>query len=246
MNPSVCGIIPARFASTRFPGKPLVDIRGKTMIQRVYEQASHASALSEVWVATDDERIFEHVKGFGGMVMMTSTDHKTGTDRCEEVLKALETQGKQFDVVINIQGDEPFIDPEQINTVAASFFNPEVQIATLRKAISSNDELFSPNIIKVVCNNNGNALYFSRSPIPYLRGHNEEEWCKENLFYKHIGIYAFRSAILHQVSALPPSVLERSESLEQLRWLEAGLTIKVETTLAESHSIDTPEDLHKV
>lgn len=246
MKPSVCGIIPARYASTRFPGKPLVDIRGKTMIQRVYEQAGLAATLAEVWVATDDERIFKHVEGFGGKVMMTSSDHKTGTDRCQEVLKNLESQGKQFDVVINIQGDEPFIDPEQINTLAASFSREEVQIATLRKAISSSSELFSPNIIKVVCNSQGNALYFSRSPIPYLRGTKEEDWCKESIFFKHIGIYAFRSAILHQLSALPPSVLELSESLEQLRWLEAGFSIKVETTLAESHSIDTPEDLHKV
>ncbi len=246
MKTPVCGIIPARYASTRFPGKPLVDIRGTTMIRRVYEQACKADALSEVWVATDDDRIFEHVKAFGGKVMMTSDLHKTGTDRCREVLQTLERQGKQFDVAINIQGDEPFIDPQQINLVASCFSNPEVQIATLRKAITSSDELFSPNIIKVVCDQKGEALYFSRSPIPYLRGSIEKDWCKENIFYKHIGIYAFRSEVLHRVSALPPSTLELSESLEQLRWLEAGISIQVETTLAESHSIDTPEDLNKV
>jgi len=245
MKLNVCGIIPARFASTRFPGKPLVDIDGKSMICRVYEQASKATALDEVIVATDDSRIFDHVTTFGGKVMMTSTDHRTGTDRCREVLQKLEARGKTFDIIINIQGDEPFIDPEQINKVAGCFMDPQVQIATLRKALTTTDELFSPNIIKVVCDCNGRALYFSRSPIPYIRGKKEEEWIGEQIFFKHIGIYAFRASTLHAVSMLPPSKLEIAESLEQLRWLEQGFEIQVETTLSESHSIDTPEDLKK-
>lgn len=245
MKLNVCGIIPARFASTRFPGKPLVDIDGKSMIRRVYEQACKAASLNEVVVATDDSRIFDHVTAFGGKVMMTSTHHRTGTDRCREVLQQLEEQGKSFDIVINIQGDEPFIDPEQINAVANCFADSQVQIATLRKALTGADELFSPNIIKVVCNQQGKALYFSRAPIPYIRGKQEEEWIGEQIFYKHIGIYAFRAQTLHAISALAPSRLELAESLEQLRWLEQGFSIQVETTLSESHSIDTPEDLKK-
>lgn len=245
MKTTLCGIIPARYASTRFPGKPLVDIRGKSMIQRVYEQACKADRLDEVIVATDDDRIYQHVNGFGGKVMMTSTEHRTGTDRCREVLQKLEEAGKSFDIVINIQGDEPFIDPEQINTLAGCFDDPSVQIATLRKALTNPDELFSPNIIKVVCDQHGKALYFSRSPIPYIRGKQESEWIEEQVFYKHIGIYAFRAETLHAVSTLSPSRLETAESLEQLRWLEQGYIIRVETTFAESHSIDTPEDLQK-
>jgi 3-deoxy-manno-octulosonate cytidylyltransferase (CMP-KDO synthetase) len=216
------------------------------MIRRVYEQAISADSLTEVWVATDDQRIFDHVEAFGGKVMMTSDSHKTGTDRCCEVLEKLEALGKQFDVVINIQGDEPFIDPGQINALSACFARPEVQIATLRKALDSSAELFSPNIIKVVCKTDGTALYFSRSPIPYVRGREDADWLSEKIFYKHIGIYAFRSEVLHRVGILKPSPLELAESLEQLRWLEAGYTIMVETTHSESHSIDTPEDLKKV
>jgi 3-deoxy-manno-octulosonate cytidylyltransferase (CMP-KDO synthetase) len=242
----ILGLIPARYASTRFPGKPLVDIGGKTMIRRVYEQCLKASALSEVFVATDDQRILEHVEGFGGRVMMTAGHHRTGTERCHEALLQLEKQGHTYDVVINIQGDEPFIDPGQINTLAACFSADSVNIATLRKTISSFDELNSPNIIKVISNLAGNAIYFSRSPVPYVRGSEAEEWLGSHDFYKHIGIYAFRTEILKKVCTLQPTPLETAESLEQLRWLENGLDIRVEVTLTESHSIDTPEDLKKV
>jgi 3-deoxy-manno-octulosonate cytidylyltransferase (CMP-KDO synthetase) len=241
----ILGIIPARYASTRFPGKPLVDIGGKSMIRRVFEQASQARALTEVWVATDDQRIFDHVIAFGGKAMMTSETHRTGTERCYEAMTQLEKQGHEFDVVINIQGDEPFIDPSQIEKVAGCFSDPEVKIASLRKAITSPEELSSPNIIKVVCNLKGRAIYFSRSPIPFIRG-KEEDWLAYHTFYKHIGIYAFRRHVLTEVNALEPTPLEIAESLEQLRWLENGYSIQVEVTLTESHSIDTPEDLKKV
>jgi 3-deoxy-manno-octulosonate cytidylyltransferase (CMP-KDO synthetase) len=246
MKNKIAGIIPARFASTRFPGKPLADILGKSMIRRVYDQASAASSLSEVWVATDDQRIYDHVAGFGGQVMMTLVTHRTGTERCIEVANKLEKEGKHFDVVINIQGDEPFIDPVQIDKVAGCFIRPEVDIATLMKEIGSNDELFSPNIIKVVADRNGKAIYFSRSPIPYLRGKEESEWTSVHKYFKHIGIYAFRTEILKKVTDLTPTPLETAESLEQLRWIENGYAIHMEETQSESHSVDTPEDLDKI
>jgi 3-deoxy-manno-octulosonate cytidylyltransferase (CMP-KDO synthetase) len=246
MKNKIAGIIPARYASTRFPGKPLADILGKSMICRVYEQASAASSLSEVWVATDDQRIYNHVADFGGKVMMTSTSHRTGTERCMETVNMLEKDGKHFDVVINIQGDEPFIDPLQIDKVAGCFIRPEVDIATLMKEIGSNDELFSPNIIKVVADHNGKAIYFSRSPIPYLRGKDESEWTNVHKYFKHIGIYAFRTEILKKVTKLTPTPLETAESLEQLRWIENGYAIHIEETQSESHSVDTPEDLDKI
>ncbi len=242
----ILGLIPARYASTRFPGKPLVDIGGKSMICRVYEQCLKASSLTDVYVATDDQRIFGHVVDSGGRVMMTAGHHRTGTERCHEALLQLEEQGHSYDVVINIQGDEPFIDPGQIDKLAACFGNKEVNIATLRKAVNSIDELNSPNIIKVVCNLAGNAIYFSRSSVPYVRGYEPEDWPASHTFYKHIGIYAFRTESLKKVCTLQPSPLETAESLEQLRWLENGMDIRVEITMTESHSIDTPEDLKKV
>lgn len=246
MSLKILGVIPARYASTRFPGKPLIDIAGKSMICRVYEQACKAASLEQVWVATDDQRIFDHINGFGGNVIMTSDSHRTGTERCHEVMEKFEKEGKCFDVVINIQGDEPFIDPEQIDKVAQTFINPEIQIASLIKAITSHEELFSPNIIKVVTNKNGKAIYFSRSPIPFLRGCKEDEWLQSHVFYKHIGLYAFRSEVLRNIYQLPPSPLEIAESLEQLRWIENSFQIHVEITQTESHSIDTPEDLKKI
>ncbi|MBL7885048.1 MAG: 3-deoxy-manno-octulosonate cytidylyltransferase [Bacteroidia bacterium] len=237
------GIIPARYASTRFPGKPLVDINGKTMIQRVYEQAQKAKCLSAVVVATDDERIEKHVKDFGGNVVITSVSHQSGTDRCFEAIRKF---NPNTEVVINIQGDEPFIHPEQIEMVASCFTSKETQLATLVKKINSNEELFNTNIPKVVLNTKKEAIYFSRQTIPYLRGKESNEWLSFHTYYKHIGIYAYRSDILAKITALSPSQLELSESLEQLRWIENGYKINTEITDFESVAIDTPEDLKKL
>ncbi|HOO24279.1 MAG TPA: 3-deoxy-manno-octulosonate cytidylyltransferase [Paludibacteraceae bacterium] len=237
------GIIPARYASTRFPGKPLADIEGKPMIQRVYEQAS--KSLSDVVVATDDQRIFNAVKAFGGKVVMTSNAHQTGTDRCYEALTKIEGN---FDVVINIQGDEPFIDPRQIEAVKSCFDDSRTEIATLVKpfkASATAHDLQNPNSPKVIFNDNHEAIYFSRSVIPYLRNVDENEWVAHHQYYKHIGLYAYKSAILAKIVTLPQSDLEKAESLEQLRWLENGLCIKVAITDLESISIDTPADLEK-
>lgn len=238
------GIIPARFASTRFPGKPLVDIGGKTMIQRVYEQVS--KALTDVYVATDDKRIYDAVAAFGGKVIMTSDQHKSGTDRCFEAFSKLT---EWFDVVVNIQGDEPFIQPEQIETLKSCFNSEETQIATLVKKLTAKDggdALFNPNSPKVVIDNQNNALYFSRSPIPYKRSVDEKEWILQHDYFKHIGIYAYRAEVLAEITSLEPSKLELAESLEQLRWLENGYRIKVGFTQVETVGIDTPEDLEKV
>lgn len=238
------GIIPARYASSRFPGKPLVDMDGKTMIQRVYEQV--VQAVDDVCVATDDERIEAAVKAFGGNVVMTSDKHRSGTDRCFE---AYQKVGSGFDVVINIQGDEPFIHPEQIETIKACFTDDQVQIATLVKPFRSDADfestLFNPNSPKVVVNKKSEAMYFSRSIIPYIRGKKYTEWLSSHVFYKHIGMYAYRADILAEITALPQSTLELAESLEQLRWLENGYKIKVGITEQETIGIDTPEDLEK-
>lgn len=238
------GIIPARYASSRFPGKPLVDMDGKTMIQRVYEQV--VQAVDDVCVATDDERIEAAVKAFGGNVVMTSDKHRSGTDRCFE---AYQKVGNGFDVVINIQGDEPFIHPEQIETIKACFTDDQVQIATLVKPFRSDADfestLFNPNSPKVVVNKKSEAMYFSRSIIPYIRGKKYTEWLSSHVFYKHIGMYAYRADILAEITALPQSTLELAESLEQLRWLENGYKIKVGITEQETIGIDTPEDLEK-
>ena len=234
-------IIPARYASTRFPGKPLAMLGGKTVIQRVYEQV--AGVLDEAVVATDDERIYEAVKAFGGKVEMTSTAHRSGTDRCWE---AYCKQGAAYDVVVNVQGDEPFIQREQLLALKACFEHPATQIATLVKPFSEADGLAAlenPNSPKVVLDGENHALYFSRSVIPYLRNVPREEWLKKHTFYKHIGIYAFRTEVLRAVTALPQSKLELAESLEQLRWLENGYTIGVGITEMETIGIDTPEDL---
>jgi len=235
----ILGLIPARYASTRFPGKPLVDITGKSMIQRVYEQAKKCVKLDEVLVATDDERIFKHVLAFGGKAVMTSSEHQSGTDRCAEVA----LQFPDFEVIINIQGDEPFIDPEQIGKLISCFDSRDTQLATLVKKIGSEQELFNPNSPKVIINKNSEAIYFSRLPLPYIRGQEQENWLQHFTFFKHIGIYGYRVDILHQVTKLPVSSLEKAESLEQLRWIENGYKIKVAETDLETYAIDTPEDL---
>ncbi|MBI3500706.1 MAG: 3-deoxy-manno-octulosonate cytidylyltransferase [Bacteroidetes bacterium] len=237
----ILGIIPARYASTRFPGKPLADVKGKPMIQRVYEQAKKCKALSEIIVATDDKRIEAAVKKFKGKVVLTSAKHESGTDRCYEALKKIGE--KNFDAVINIQGDEPFINPEQISKVANCFKDATVQIATLIKKLESIHELTNHNAIKVIVNKNKEAIYFSRTAIPYYRGEDFSEWPKLHTYYKHIGIYGYRTDVLAQITKLERSSLEIAESLEQLRWLENGYKIKVELTENESYSIDTPEDL---
>lgn len=239
---TILGIIPARYASTRFPGKPLVDIAGKTMIRRVYEQAKKCIHLTEVIVATDDIRIYDHVLGFGGIAVMTSSDHQSGTDRCAEVA----LQHPQYNVIINIQGDEPFIDPEQISKLAACFNNQDTQIATLIKRVVNEQELFNVNSPKVIINKLSEAIYFSRSPLPHIRGQEQDNWLNSFTYFKHIGIYGYRADILQQITNLPISSLEKAESLEQLRWIENGYRIKVAETELETHAIDTPEDLGKV
>jgi 3-deoxy-manno-octulosonate cytidylyltransferase (CMP-KDO synthetase) len=238
----VLGIIPARYASTRFPGKPLIDIQGKSMIQRVYEQAAK-SKLAEVLVATDDERILQHVLDFGGNAVLTGEHHQSGTDRCFE---AYQKNGKSFEYIINIQGDEPFIRPEQIDLVAACFEDPGTQLATLIKEINSSEELFNINSPKVVISQAKEALYFSRQPIPFCRNIPNDIWHKQHTYYKHIGIYGYRADILEQITQLAPSSLELAESLEQLRWLENGYRIKTALTTFETIGIDAPEDLHKI
>lgn len=237
----VVGIIPARYASTRFPGKPLALIKGKPMIQRVYEQALKAK-LDAVVVATDDVRIADAVMDFGGQYVMTDPNHRSGTDRCREALDLLETR---FDAVINIQGDEPFIDPRQIEMIRDLISRDDTMLASLVKRIEDEDELFSPNTVKVVMDHRGNALYFSRNPIPFMRNVDRNEWLKKGVFYKHIGIYAYKADTLRQVAAMQPTTLEQAESLEQLRWLENGLQIRMGITKEEIVSIDEPNDIVK-
>lgn len=237
------GIIPARYASTRFPAKPLAMLGGKTVIQRVYEQV--AGVLDDAYVATDDERIEAAVKAFGGKVVMTSVHHKSGTDRCFEACSKI---GGQFDVVVNIQGDEPFIQPSQLQAVKACFDDSSTQIATLVKPFTADsgfDALENVNSPKVVLNKNMNALYFSRSIIPYQRNAEKADWLKNHTYYKHIGLYAYRVEVLQEITALPQSALELAESLEQLRWLENGYTIKAGITEVETIGIDTPQDLER-
>ena len=233
-------IIPARYASTRFPGKPLAVLGGKTVIQRVYEQVS--SMLSEVYVATDDQRIFDCVASFGGKAVMTRTDHQSGTDRIEE---AVEKTATQADVIINVQGDEPFIQPSQIQTLMQLFDAPSTQIGTLGKPFESLEAVENPNSPKIVTDNRGFALYFSRSIIPYIRGKAQTDWFGEYPFLKHLGVYAYRREVLAEVTKLPQSSLEKAESLEQLRWLQNGYRIRVGLTDVETVGIDTPEDLKK-
>ena len=234
------GIIPARYASTRFPGKPLAILGGKTVIQRVYEQTS--SVLEEAYVATDDERILQAVEKFGGHAVMTRADHKSGTDRIEE---AAEKIGTDADVIINIQGDEPFIQPSQIETLMRLFDNPTTQIGTLGKRFESMEATLNPNSPKIVTDLQGFALYFSRSVIPYVRGQEQGEWLRHYPYLKHLGLYAYRREVLREVTKLPQSPLEKAESLEQLRWLENGYRIRVGLTDVETVGIDTPDDLRR-
>lgn len=232
-------VIPSRFGSTRFEGKPLVDIAGKSLVRRTYEQALKTSLDAEVVVATDDKRIFDHVCNFGNC-MMTSPEHVSGTDRCFEVLSRI---NGRFDVLINLQGDEPFILPSQIELLAAEFAEHHTDIATLQKPIKSSEELFNPNIVKVVSDSNSKAIYFSRQAIPYFRGLEESTWADNYPYRRHIGMYAFRTEVCARLSALPTGTLEQTESLEQLRWLENGFTISVKDTDFVSPAIDTPSDL---
>lgn len=239
----IVGIIPARYASTRFPGKPLIDIDGKTMLQRVYEQATKSKALAKVVVATDDERIVDHVTQFGGEVVMTAPHHPSGTDRCLEALQQLK---EPYQYVINIQGDEPFIEPEQIDELAAVLNDGTTELATQMIAVDSHELLFDKGEVKVVLNTSNEALFFSRMVIPFIKGVDEKEWHMHHRYYRHVGMYAYRSDILQQIAGLPVSALEKAESLEQLRWLENGFRIKCVVTKYESHCIDEPGDVLKV
>lgn len=239
---NIIGIIPARYASSRFPGKPLVDMLGQTMIQRVYNQVKKSKRLMRVIVATDDKRIHDHVLSFGGAACMTSENHPSGTDRCFEALKA---QSEKSDFVINIQGDEPFIDPYQIDLLCSSL-TIQTELATLIQKIATLDQLHSVGEAKVVINKDRDAIYFSRSPIPFVHKAESKDWLSKTTFYRHVGLYAYRVDVLEKITKLPPSPLEMAESLEQLRWIENGFKIKtVETEMEESICIDTPEDLKK-
>lgn len=239
------GIIPSRYASTRFPGKPLIDIGGKTMVQRVFEQAS--KAFETVYVATDDDRIEQHIISFGGKVVRTSELHKSGTDRCAEAIEKINSLEKtSFDVIVNIQGDEPFIQPEQLQLVKNCFNEPKTQIGTLVKKINTLADVDNPNVVKVVLNANFGAIYFSRSAIPYIRNFEKDNWLNSHSFYKHIGIYAYRYHVLKEITSLPQSTLEIAESLEQLRWIENNYAIKAAETHFETVAIDTPDDLAKL
>lgn len=239
----IVGIIPARYASTRYPGKPLIDIQGKSMIQRVYEQASKSKSLDRVAVATDDERIYAHVQSFGGEAIMTAENHPSGTDRCTEALAKLEGD---YDYVINIQGDEPFIDPGQIDTLTKVLEDGITELATLIIPVTDSELLFDKGEVKVVLNTSMEALYFSRMVIPYIKGLEEKDWHLHHNYYRHVGMYAYRKDVLTAITKLSISSLEQAESLEQLRWLEHGFKIKCAITDFESHCIDTPEDVEKV
>lgn len=235
-------LIPARYASTRFPGKPLADIAGKTMIERVYDRVTEV--FPDHYVATDDSRIEAAVRAFGGNVVMTSAEHRSGTDRCREALDKIEAStGIKYDVVINVQGDEPFIAAEQLDAVKSCFDDPATDIATLVKPFGASEDISNPNSPKVVLDRNGFALYFSRSVIPYIRGEEFPEWQKRQVFLKHIGLYGYRCETLRKITLLQAGELEKCESLEQLRWLENGYKIKTAHTVNESFGIDTPEDL---
>lgn len=239
---SILGIIPARYASTRFPGKPLIDILGKSMIQRVYEQVKKSTLLTDVVVATDDERIYKHVTDFGGKAVYTQSEHPSGTDRCFEALQKTENL---VDYIINIQGDEPFIDPTQIDLLAA-VCDGKTELATLMIPVDSHDVLFDMGEVKITLNTHNEALYFSRMVIPYIKGKPQTEWHKHHPYFRHVGMYAYRTDVLEAVTKLQPSSLENAESLEQLRWLENGFKVKCVTTNFDSHCVDTPEDIEKV
>jgi 3-deoxy-manno-octulosonate cytidylyltransferase (CMP-KDO synthetase) len=238
----IIGIIPARYASTRFPGKPLIEINGKTMLQRVYEQTIQANQLSEVLIATDDEKIAQHAQSFGAKVVLTKADHPSGTDRCYE---AYINFGETFDYVVNIQGDEPFLNPQQIDELAA-ICDGTTELATQMIAVDNESVLFDQGEVKIVMNQNKEALYFSRMVIPFIKNVPQKDWHKHHPYFRHVGMYAYRTDILEALTKLPPSSLENAESLEQLRWLENGFKIKLVQTEFDSHCIDTPEDIEKV
>jgi 3-deoxy-manno-octulosonate cytidylyltransferase (CMP-KDO synthetase) len=238
----ILGIIPARYASTRFPGKPLIQILGKSMLQRVYEQAKKSTLLTDVIIATDDARIETHAKSFGAKVVLTKADHPSGTDRSYEAYK---NTNDTYDYIINIQGDEPFIDPSQIDLLAR-ICDGKTELSTLMIKCNSHEVLFDKGEVKITLNTNKEALYFSRMVIPFIKGVDEKEWHKHFDYYRHVGMYAYRSDILEKITKLKPSPLENAESLEQLRWLENGFKIKCAETLHDSHCIDTPEDVEKV
>lgn len=236
----VLGIIPARYGSTRFPGKPLAMIGKKTMIHRTYEQVQK-SLLDDVAVATDDQRIFDEVLAFGGKAVMTRSDHKSGTDRCREAFDLL---GGDYDAVVNIQGDEPFIDPEMIDQVTDLIRRDDTCLATLAKRITDPSMLDNPNVVKVVFDGHGDALYFSRHPLPFVRGCERNQWIEKAEYFRHVGIYAYKADTLRAIASMPMGRLEQAESLEQLRWLENGLHIRVAVTQCDdSIAIDTPQDL---
>lgn len=238
----ILGVIPARYGSSRFPGKPLIDLKGKTMIQRVYEGAGKSQLLTKLVVATDDQRIFDEVKRFGGEVVMTSADHQTGTDRCAEALTLL---NESFDVVINIQGDEPLVDPRQLDSLLSVFNDPAVEIGTLASRTITEEDLLNPNRIKLVVNHEHKALYFSRSAIPNF-ANAKTVYLEAYPYLRHIGLYAYRSDVLKEISSLELTALEQVESLEQLRWLFHGYSVKVVETEIETPNIDVPEDVEKV
>jgi 3-deoxy-manno-octulosonate cytidylyltransferase (CMP-KDO synthetase) len=238
----IIGIIPARYASTRLPGKPLADILGKSMLQRVYEQSSKSKFLKRVVVATDDERIFDHVKSFGGEVMMTAENHPSGTDRCWDAAQQI---NETFEYVINVQGDEPFINPQQIDELASVLQDGNIELATQMVAVNSYDLLVDKGEVKIVLNKNNEAMYFSRSIIPFIKNVDEKDWLQQHTYYRHVGMYAYRKDILESITKLPVSSLEKAESLEQLRWIENGFKIKCVVTQYDSHCVDTPEDLEK-
>lgn len=239
---SILAIIPARYASTRFPGKPLAQIKGKSMLQRVFEQTSKAKLLTDVIIATDDARIAQHAQSFNAKVVITSEHHPSGTDRCFE---AYQLSGKHYDYIINVQGDEPFLDPEQIDSLAAAC-KDDMEIATQMIPCRDNAVLFDKGEVKIVLNTKQEALYFSRNVIPHIKGADEQEWHKQYNYYRHVGMYAYRSDVLERITKLEPSALEKAESLEQLRWLENGYKIKCIETTFDSHCVDTPEDIEKV
>lgn len=236
----IVGIIPARYESSRFPGKPLIDIKGKTMIQRVVERALQSKYLSEVVVATDDQRIYDHVMALGVKAVMTSTAHPSGTDRCYEALMQLD---QSYQYVINIQGDEPILEPEQIDELAIVLKEGKVELATQIATVEDAETLFNEGEVKVVLNNQGEALYFSRSVIPFFKGKPKEEWHLHYDYWRHVGMYAYRTDILEKLTKLPPAAIEIAESLEQLRWLQAGYAIRCVPTKYNSYCVDTPEDL---
>lgn len=241
----IFGIIPARYNSSRFPGKPLAVIQGKPMIQRVYEQASRCSSLTGLVIATDDERIIQCARDFGGNVCMTSPHHHSGTERCNEAAGFFPDLSPT-DIILNIQGDEPFIEPQQLEQLAGGFTSGSARIGTLIKKIESEEELFNPNVVKVISDGSLKAIYFSRQALPYYRGKNQDQWLESGVFYKHIGLYGYTVEVLKEIVQLPESALEMAESLEQLRWIENGYDIFLRETEYSGIAIDSPADLLKI